>query len=226
MIPDSLYADTLSDVLWKATGQHLSPPEGDLAALARKYKLNLTGLQHLAQHPHQPEGVALPAGLHRIHLPYFDFSVNVWLYQHGSEIILIDAGAEAPPIIDACSRMGLTPTQLLLTHDHPDHSGGLSGLCAHYRLRVTTTQRGITILDTGGHCRQHHSYYLADHGLCFCGDALFAGSMGKANVGYDLSLKSLHTLLDLPAHTLLLPGHGPATTVGVERERNCFYKKA
>lgn len=57
-------------------------------------------------------------------------------------------------------------------------------------------------------------------GICFTGDTLFAGSMGRVDLpGGDLKaiIASLKRLAqDLPPETQLLPGHGPATTM--ERE--------
>ena len=57
------------------------------------------------------------------------------------------------------------------------------------------------------------------------GDALFAGSMGGCNTPelYQHALRRLHAVLDpLPDNTILLPGHGPATTLGEERAGNPF----
>jgi glyoxylase-like metal-dependent hydrolase (beta-lactamase superfamily II) len=62
-------------------------------------------------------------------------------------------------------------------------------------------------------------------GLCFVGDTLFAGSIGRANPAslYPVHLESVRSrVLTLPMETVLLPGHGPATTVKEETEHNPF----
>jgi glyoxylase-like metal-dependent hydrolase (beta-lactamase superfamily II) len=62
-------------------------------------------------------------------------------------------------------------------------------------------------------------------GLLFTGDLLFAGSIGRTDLpGGDHAtiLKSLARTLTLPDETIVLPGHGPQTTIGVERSGNPF----
>ncbi len=63
-------------------------------------------------------------------------------------------------------------------------------------------------------------------GMVFSGDALFAGGIGRSDLpGGDegVLLKAIREkLLTLPDDTFVLPGHGPATTVGRERETNPF----
>jgi hydroxyacylglutathione hydrolase len=66
------------------------------------------------------------------------------------------------------------------------------------------------------------------HGVAFVGDALFAGSIGRTDLpGGDgeLLLRSIHqVLLTLPEETVVYSGHGPATTIGEERQGNPFLK--
>ena len=62
--------------------------------------------------------------------------------------------------------------------------------------------------------------------LLIAGDTLFAGSIGRTDLpggnGRQI-LESIHDrLLVLPEETLVIPGHGPATTIGEERESNPF----
>jgi len=62
-------------------------------------------------------------------------------------------------------------------------------------------------------------------GTLFSGDLLFAGSIGRTDlVGGDHAkiLRSLAKTLTLPDATLVLPGHGPQTTIGTERASNPF----
>ncbi len=63
-------------------------------------------------------------------------------------------------------------------------------------------------------------------GVVLAGDTLFAGSVGRTDLpggDPDVLLASIGSqLLSLPDDTLVLPGHGPATTVGRERGSNPF----
>jgi hydroxyacylglutathione hydrolase len=59
----------------------------------------------------------------------------------------------------------------------------------------------------------------------FTGDLLFAGSIGRTDLpggDHQAMLRSLARTLTLPDHTLVLPGHGPQTTIGAERQANPF----
>jgi glyoxylase-like metal-dependent hydrolase (beta-lactamase superfamily II) len=74
----------------------------------------------------------------------------------------------------------------------------------------------------GGICYRVH---VDSQDICFVGDTLFAGSIGRANPFslYPLHLESVRRrLLTLPSRTMLFPGHGPATTVAEELEHNPF----
>jgi glyoxylase-like metal-dependent hydrolase (beta-lactamase superfamily II) len=68
----------------------------------------------------------------------------------------------------------------------------------------------------------------ADVPLLFAGDTLFAGSIGRTDLWGGSSRQILDSirekLLVLPDRTLVLPGHGPATTIGEERESNPFLR--
>jgi hydroxyacylglutathione hydrolase len=62
-------------------------------------------------------------------------------------------------------------------------------------------------------------------GTLFTGDLLFAGSIGRTDLpGGDHAkmLRSLAKTLTLPDATIVLPGHGPQTTIGAERASNPF----
>lgn len=78
------------------------------------------------------------------------------------------------------------------------------------------------------HCPGHTpgSICLAIDDLVFTGDVLFQGSIGRSDFpgGNALELlRSIHAhLLTLPDDTTVLPGHGPASTIGEERKQNPF----
>jgi len=82
------------------------------------------------------------------------------------------------------------------------------------------------VLDTAGHTPGGVSYYCQAAGAVLVGDALFAGSIGRTDLpGADteqLLGNIARSLLSLPPETAVLPGHGPATTIGAEIASNPF----
>ena len=84
------------------------------------------------------------------------------------------------------------------------------------------------VLLTPGHTEGSLCLYLASEKKLIAGDTLFAGSIGRTDLpggDYKKILRSLHTtLLALPDETIVIPGHGPLTTIGEEREENPFLR--
>jgi hydroxyacylglutathione hydrolase len=74
----------------------------------------------------------------------------------------------------------------------------------------------------------HSPAHLAFHadGCLFSGDVLFAGGVGRTDLpggDWDTLVASIRTLMDrFPPETVVYPGHGPATTLGAELDRNPF----
>ena len=79
-----------------------------------------------------------------------------------------------------------------------------------------------------GHAADSLVFHLPDFQLAFCGDTVFAGSIGRTDLpggDTDLLLSGIREkILSLPAETRLLPGHGPATRVDAERQGNPFLR--
>jgi glyoxylase-like metal-dependent hydrolase (beta-lactamase superfamily II) len=89
-------------------------------------------------------------------------------------------------------------------------------------LRVGEVE--LRVVDVPGHAPGHIA--LVGDGFVISGDVLFAGSIGRTDIpGADFSqlMESIRTrLLTLPDDTVVLSGHGPATTIGAERDTNPF----
>jgi len=79
---------------------------------------------------------------------------------------------------------------------------------------------------TPGHTTGHCILYVATAGVCFCGDLIFAGSVGRTDFpggSWEQLEESIKTqVFTLPDETRLLSGHGPETTVGEEKSSNPF----
>jgi glyoxylase-like metal-dependent hydrolase (beta-lactamase superfamily II) len=79
---------------------------------------------------------------------------------------------------------------------------------------------------TPGHTTGHCILYVPSAGVCFCGDLIFAGSVGRTDFpggSWEQLEESIRTqVYTLPDETRLLSGHGPETTVGEEKRNNPF----
>lgn len=93
---------------------------------------------------------------------------------------------------------------------------------------------GLEILETPGHTPGGVCYFFKNFQpsqtskplhLLLSGDTLFAGSVGRTDLpGGDMAtlMASLEKLKTLPEDTIVVPGHGPATTIGAELRGNPF----
>jgi hydroxyacylglutathione hydrolase len=90
----------------------------------------------------------------------------------------------------------------------------------------TAGQLRGTILHTPGHTEGSSCLYFANEKKLIAGDTLFAGSIGRTDLpggSMEKIMSSLHgQLMQLPDDTVVVPGHGPMTTIGEERETNPF----
>jgi len=181
------------------------------------------------------------------------------------EGVVIDPGDEAPLILELIKREGISLSEILLTHCHADHVGGvksladatgapvrihqadrflLDGAVDHGRLfgleiekppapdgyleggdTVGFGKEALRVLHTPGHS-PGGICFLGD-GEVFVGDTLFAGSIGRFDLpggSYEQLLESISTeILTLSEDIVVYPGHGPATTVGREKQSNPFF---
>ena len=84
----------------------------------------------------------------------------------------------------------------------------------------------LEVLFTPGHAPGHVCFYLESEGVLFDGDVLFRQGIGRTDLpggDYALLMDSIQRrLMSLPDETIVLSGHGPATTIGQERDTNPF----
>jgi len=84
------------------------------------------------------------------------------------------------------------------------------------------------VIHTPGHTEGSVCLYFPAEKLLIAGDTLFARSIGRTDLpggSFEKIIRSLkNRVMALPDETLVIPGHGPRTTIGEEREENPFLK--
>lgn len=87
------------------------------------------------------------------------------------------------------------------------------------------TCSGVEVIETPGHTPGGVCYYFPTDKLLLAGDTLFAGSVGRTDLpGGNMGtlMNSMEKLKALPDDVLVIPGHGPHTTIGAEKRGNPF----
>jgi glyoxylase-like metal-dependent hydrolase (beta-lactamase superfamily II) len=99
----------------------------------------------------------------------------------------------------------------------------------HHDQDLYLGKNEFKVLHAPGHTRGHVMFYCAEASVLFCGDVIFQGSIGRTDLpggDFNALIDSIHSqVLSLPDGTRLLTGHGPESTIGVERKFNPFLRK-
>ena len=86
----------------------------------------------------------------------------------------------------------------------------------------------LTIIETPGHSRGSIFFYCEDEKVCFSGDSLFEGTIGRTDLmggSMFMLIQSLRTIVQLPDETVVWPGHGQQTTIGKEVATNMYLER-
>lgn len=153
----------------------------------------------------------------------------IWLLQdpHTQRCAVVDPGDAAPVLAWLEQHPGWTLSDILITHHHNDHVGGVEQLkrvCgatvygpAHEKIpardvalddnaRITVLGWAFEVLAVPGHTLGHIAYY--HEGVLFCGDTLFAAGCGRLFEGTPQQMHtSLERLAALPASTRVYCTH-------------------
>lgn len=144
---------------------------------------------------------------------------NLGYVIHGAaEAVVVDGGA-VEPILDYLGKRGLTLTVVTNTHSHPDHTPGNTTLLEEAGTarfippekaadmgRLTLEDGTVEVISTPGHTLDSVCFH--GPGFLLSGDTLFIGKPGRCFSGRpDLLQRSVQQLMELPADTVLYPGH-------------------
>lgn len=86
----------------------------------------------------------------------------------------------------------------------------------------------LKVMPTPGHSRGSVCFYCKEENVIFTGDTLFQQSIGRTDLqGGNMMqiIQSLRTLAQLPDETMVKPGHGSETTIGIELQTNPFLER-
>lgn len=150
----------------------------------------------------------------------------IFIIESPQAVVVIDP-AEAGPVMDWMREHRRVPSQVLITHYHADHTGGVEALRRTYGMPVAGPSpapfpveeiRGNSfdladglnaeVIDTPGHAFPHVAYYFRAQGWLFSGDCLFGAGCGRLRGdAADVMWASLQKLAALPDETLVYFGH-------------------
>jgi len=158
------------------------------------------------------------------------FSDNyIWLVSSGgTDCAVVDPG-DARPVLAALRKHGLELAYILLTHHHPDHTGGVARLAeasgakvyGPHDARIPGQDRSFAdgesvtlpridmefgVIEVPGHTSSHIAFF--GHGCLFCGDTLFSVGCGRLFEGSPEQMQvSLDKLAALPPETRVFCAH-------------------
>jgi glyoxylase-like metal-dependent hydrolase (beta-lactamase superfamily II) len=219
-----------------------------LERVARTLGLRSESVIALANGTWSAPAVALPATVLKFTTPFADMTVNHYLVWDPKSLkaVAFDAGTDADPLFAALDRHKLTLEKILLTHSHGDHVLELDRIREKTKaesfapeaepldgsqpvpnaLRFKVGALTITAHTVPGHSLGGTVYEVKglEAPLAVVGDVIFAGSVGGIRSRYRPALEAIRAgVLSLTPDTILLPGHGPVTTVSHELSQNPFF---
>lgn len=231
------------------------PDRMEVQTLAKALGLRSGPLEQIAIEKWEPAVVSQVSWVETVRGSINGYGVQGYVVHNDGEALLIDTAYNAPAMIEFLSTRRLRLLGICLTHGHADHADGVEQLlkfrevpvylgtedvdllswrppaaqlkAPEHGQTITVGRLSVHCLATPGHTPGGICYRVdADsQRICFVGDTLFAGSIGRSNPNtlYQTHLQSVRThVLELPLDYRLLPGHGPTTTVREELDYNPF----
>ena len=160
------------------------------------------------------------------HIPAFTDNY-IWCIQKNKKLAVVDPG-DSKELLNLIKDNDLILEDILITHHHFDHTGGLEDLHKLVKGNIYGPKESnkfinkfvsendeievlgnkYKIFETPGHTLDHISYYSEDINSLFCGDTLFSGGCGRAFEGtFEQLHNSIQKLNGLPETTLIYAAH-------------------
>src|SRR5579872_6762540 len=230
-----------------------APTDGQAREIARILRLDPGKLADSAAQRWEPR-VPVPADVrHHPQNPH-PSNGYIFFLEDGKTAALVDPAGDPNNLRRAISSGPYVLRYILITHKHLDHCDATADIAAQFpnaqivmhKLDVqaigTLASKALPVRDgdqlpfgDAAEIRMLHTPGHTDGSSCyvfrstvFTGDTLFAGSVGGAfgdNSTYHDILQSVQTkLFKLDDETVVMPGHGPPSTIGLEKGHNPFFK--
>jgi len=167
---------------------------------------------------------------------------NSFILGTENDAIVIDPGCMDEKILAFIEKNEYTVRGILVTHDHINHVHGLRTLKKIYNTEIFAVNHlicdyranmvhdgdtirvgpfAIQVFSVPGHSSDSAVYRIGH--LLFTGDVLSAGLVGKTASSYGTTIQAAairSKLFSLPGNYIVLPGHGPPSTLESERRFN------
>jgi len=158
------------------------------------------------------------------------------------DALIVDPGSMDKQLLGYIENNNFNPSAVLITHDHSGHVRGLRTLTRIYQPEIFAINRLVAdmrthlvkdgdqikvgpfsaeVISIPGHSADSAVYLIGN--LLFTGDVLTAGLVGTTASAYGAAMqmnKLRSRLLSLPGDYIVLPGHGPPSTLEAERRFN------
>lgn len=162
------------------------------------------------------------------------------------EALIVDPGKITTSVIDTIEKGGHKLVGILVSHNHGSHVQGLASLRKIYTPKIYAADWEVAKNETNilkddgvfkaadfdieyfsipGHTADSVVYKIGS--VIFTGDCLFAGTIGSSNTKFSrrtLINNIKAKILSQSDETVIMPGHGPPTTVATERQFNAYLK--
>ncbi len=155
-----------------------------------------------------------------------ELETNCYLLDINNNVVIIDPGDDFLKIKKAIGSRKVVG--LLITHFHFDHIGALEEVISYYDLHINQVNDKhfkYKIIETPGHTMESKTFYFEKEKMMFVGDFIFYNSIGRTDLGGSdkLMQQSLDNITKYPDDIIIYPGHGPQTTLGVEKNNFKYY---